>query len=164
MATEIVSADYLRSILAYDADTGVFTRLVRTGHRVKVGDVAGSKNGLGYIAISVVGRARYAHRLAWLYMHGEWPAGDIDHIDGNPSNNAIANLRDVSHRVNQQNRRRAQSNNTSGFLGAARKRKRWQAIISVDGKLRRLGTFDTPAEANAAYLEAKRLLHPGCTI
>ena len=164
MATEIVSADYLRSILAYDADTGVFTRLVRTGPNVKVGDIAGGKNGQGYIQIRVFGRLRQAHRLAWLFVHGAWPVDQIDHIDGNPGNNRIANLRDVSQSVNQQNQRRATSKSTHGFMGATRSLKRWTALITIDGKQRNLGQFDTAAEAHAAYLCAKRLHHVGCTI
>ena len=164
MAEKILSADYLRSVLNYNPLTGVFTRLVSTNSRVKVGDVAGCDNGKGYMVFSVLGRLYQAHRIAWLYMHGQWPDGNIDHIDGNPSNNAIANLRDVSQSVNMQNQRLAMSHNTSGYLGVSRNGKRWQAEIQSDGKRRPLGTHDTPVEAHAAYLEAKRRLHPGCTI
>ena len=163
MASNIVSADYLRSILAYDADTGVFTRLVSVSSRAKVGDVAGCKSN-GYIVIRVFGKSRYAHRLAWLYVYGQWPAGDIDHIDGCGTNNRIANLRDVTHSTNMQNLIQATIRNTNGFLGVMRSRKQWEARILVDGKRRYLGQFDTPELAHAAYLEAKRLHHVGCTI
>ena len=164
MASNIVSADYLRSILNYNADTGVFTRIARTSTSVHVGDVAGSKHGSGYIQISVMGRPYLAHRLAWLYVTGSWPADQIDHLDGRRDNNVFANLRDVTSKVNGQNQRRPRSDNASGFLGVARSRKRWSAHIGVDGQHSCLGHFDTPAEAHAAYIEAKRRLHEGCTI
>ncbi len=151
-------------MLHYDAETGVFTWRVRSANCIKVGDVAGSKNGKGYIGIKLLGRQYQAHRLAWLYTHGAWPAGQIDHIDGCRINNAIANLRDVSQSVNQQNIRSARSNNTHGFLGVTRNGKRWRAQICVDGKQRRLDGFSTPELASAAYLEAKRRLHAGNTL
>ena len=164
MATVDLTAQQLRELFHYNAETGVFTRLVQTSNRVKVGDVAGCKSGGGYVTISVFGRQCSAHRLAWLYVHGTWPVADIDHINGNPSDNRAANLRDVSRRVNKQNQRRAHITSTSGMLGAAADRGRWQARIRVDGKQRYLGNFDTPDLAHAAYLDAKRLLHEGNTL
>ena len=164
MADKDFSADYLRSILAYDADTGVFTRLVQTGSSVKVGDVAGGKRPDGYIEISVLNRTYRAHRLAWLYVHGTWPVGHIDHLDGCRDNNTLRNLRDVTRSVNNQNQRLAHSDNTSGFLGATRHGNRWRSQIMVGGKRRGLGSHDTPELAHAAYIDAKRRLHEGCTI
>lgn len=106
-----------------------------------------------------------AHRLAWLYVYGEWPNGDIDHIDGDRLNNRIANLRDVSRRVNLENQRRPKACNKSGFLGVKTFRdQRFQARIQVRGVQLHLGTFDTPHEAHAAYVAAKRNLHQGCTL
>lgn len=164
MADKDFSADYLRSILAYDADTGVFTRLVQTSNCIKVGDVAGSKS-CGYLTIRILGRLYRSHRLAWLYAHGTWPISDIDHIDGNKSNNALANLRDVTATVNGQNQRRAHTRSSHGFLGVTRHGKRWAARITVDGKVRHIGgAFDTPELAHAAYVEAKRRLHEGCML
>lgn len=163
MATEIVSAQQLRELLDYNADTGVFTRLVSVSSRAQGGDVAGCKSN-GYIVIRIFGKSRYAHRLAWLHVHGEWPVGHIDHMDGCGTNNRIANLRDVTHSTNMQNMIRATIRSTNGFLGVMRSRKRWEARILVDGKRRYLGQFDTPELAHAAYLEAKRRLHEGCTI
>ena len=164
MADKYFTADYLRSILEYDQITGSFTWLALTSRRVKVGDVAGWKTSIGYIRINVLGRAYQAHCIAWLHFYGAWPTADIDHIDGNPSNNAIANLRDVSHSVNLQNQQRAQRCNNSGFLGVSRRGSCWRAQITADGKKRHIGTFNTPELAHAAYLEAKRKLHAGCTI
>ena len=163
MASEIVSAQRLREVLHYCPETGVFTWRVSTSN-VKGGDVAGYKRPDGRIDIRVLDGLHKAHRLAWLYVHGAWPAGQIDHIDGCPSNNALANLRDVSPSVNQQNQRRPRSHNTQGFLGVSRNGKGWMARIVVDGKVRHLGTFQTPESAHIAYLETKRRLHDGCTI
>lgn len=158
-----LTAQRLREQLAYDAETGIFTRRVRTSN-IKVGDVAGSKHCGGYISIRVLGRPYLAHRLAWLYTHGEWPAGEIDHIDGRRDRNTFTNLRDVSRSVNQQNQRQSRSDSTHGFLGVTRNGTGWTARIWIGGKQHRLGTFATPEVAHAAYLEAKRQFHAGCTI
>ena len=92
------------------------------------------------------------------------PAVRVDHIDGNRANNAIANLRDVTRSVNHQNLRRARSDSAHGFLGVSPFFGKWKARITVNRVFQHLGVFDTPEEAHAAYLEAKRRLHVGCTI
>lgn len=157
------SYEQVSKLLAYDPDTGVLTwRSSRGG--VRAGAVAGRLKRNGYVEIGVLGRLLQAHRLAWLLETGAWPTGEIDHLDGSPSNNRISNLRDVTHSANQQNLKRAQSNNSSGFLGVSSCKGSWKAQIGVGGKPRHLGTFDSPEAAHAAYIEAKRKLHPGCTI
>ncbi len=99
-------------------------------------------------------------------MTGEWPQGHIDHLDGDSLNHAWSNLRDVSNRLNGENRKKANSNNkSSGLLGVSRvKDGRYAALIRVDGRLQRLGVFVDPQQAHQAYLTAKRQLHAGCTI
>lgn len=166
MATTDLTAQRLRELLSYDPETGAFTRLVSTCNRVKVGDVAGTLHHEGYIHIRVGGVIRRAHRLAWLYMMGQWPADEIDHINGRRSDNRWANLRDVSKRNNLENQRRAQAGNKSGLLGVDYRANlgKWTAQIQVNGKKRHLGTFDTPELAHAAYTEAKRELHAGSTL
>jgi hypothetical protein len=104
------------------------------------------------------------HRAAWLYVHGKWPNGQIDHINGDRSDNRISNLRDVSHSVNQQNVHRPRRDNASGFLGVTRQKNLWTSQVTVSGKTLHLGLFKTPEEAASAYLEAKRKHHTGCTI
>lgn len=158
-----LTAEVLRSVLDYNPETGVFTWRVKAGVRMP-GTIAGSPDSLGYIKIAFRKKDYRAHRLAWLYVYGEWPADMVDHIDGNPANNAIANLRDVSTVVNQQNHRKAKRTNKSGLLGVSRKAKCSTARIKVGDKVIFLGCFKTDEEAHAAYLEAKRLLHAGCTI
>jgi hypothetical protein len=103
--------------------------------------------------------------LVWLWVNGSWPIGEIDHIDGDKLNNRIANLRDVDRATNTQNSKKARRNNkSSGLLGSYKSGNRWQAQIRINGVCMTLGSFGTPEEAHAAYLGAKRLFHPGCTI
>lgn len=159
----------LRSLLHYDPVTGNFTRVVGY-NRWKVGELAGTvkpnKEKL-YVHIKI-GRFIYgAHRLAWLYVNGVWPDGEIDHRDGDGTNNKWLNLRDVSSGVNKENQRRApKGKKYSPLLGAhwCKKRKRWKSSICVKGKDVYIGWFDTDVAAAAAYLAKKRQLHEGCTI
>ena len=74
----------------------------------------------GYRKLKFRGKQYLVHRIAWLLQHGSWPVGDIDHIDGNPSNNKLENLRDVPHSVNLQNRKSAEAGNK--FIWACMKR------------------------------------------
>jgi len=166
MGRDILTAERLRSILSYDPETGIFTWKHKS-RNTWPGKVAGCKNkALGYIIIGIDGTEHYAHRLAWLYVYGTWPGGVIDHRDTDRSNNRIANLRDTSRSVNQQNIRKPRAHGTSGFLGVTwhKQTGRWKAQISVKGRNRHLGLFDDPVEAHQAYLEAKREHHSGCTI
>ena len=159
-----LTAERLRELLDYDQETGVFTRKVKLCNRVKVGDVAGYLNRKGYICIRVDGRTHKAHRLAWLYVHGVWPQSGIDHINGIKDDNRIINLREATHSDNQQNLRKPHADNKIGLLGVSRSQGKFKAQINVDGKVRTIGRFHIPEAANAAYLEAKRRLHPFGTI
>ena len=167
MNNKSLTAERLRSLLSYDAETGVFVWLASTNGRIKVGDIAGSFNNKGYIAIGCDGKEHKAHRLAWLWIHGAWPSKQIDHIDGDKSNNRLANLREATNTENQQNRRRARRDNKSGGLIGAqfhRHTGKYTSKIGVGGKSIYLGLFDTAKLAHEAYVKAKRELHPGCTL
>lgn len=164
MEDQKLFAQRVRELFDYSPDTGAFLRRVRTSKSVQAGTVAGSVRRDGYRVIRVDGVLYLAHRLAWVYAYGVWPSHKIDHKDGDPDNNRFANLRDVSDRVNAQNKRVAQSNNASGFLGVVMRRGKPEGQIRVEGKAHRLGVHKTPAEAHLTYLKAKRKLHPGCTI
>lgn len=144
----------LQELLEYSAETGEFTNRFRSGGRPS-GSVAGSARKDGYVKIRIDSRAYYAHRLAWLYVTGSFPVGDIDHLDGDRSNNRFANLRDVSRAENNRNHG-MRPDNTSGFPGVSfrKSEQRWQAQIQADGKRQHLGLYATPEEAHAAYSRA----------
>lgn len=146
----------------YDPETGVFTRRRAVGRhgRHKKGTIAKAANSRGYTVIRVDGVLHGAHRLAWLYHHGEWP-NVIDHINGDRSDNRICNLRNVTQTENMQNLKKAPINSKSGLLGAHLfpRCKRWTARIRINGVSRRLGLFDTAQEAHEAYMAAKRRYH-----
>lgn len=170
MAKTDLTAEYVREILDYDPETGVFIRKVRTAQCNRVGDRADKlvTNPLcyGYRDITIKGKKYRAHRIAWLHHYGEWPKLEVDHINGEPGDNRIANLRDVSPRVNKENIHKARKHGVSGYLGVQwnGQTSSWVAKIVVNGKKKHLGTFADPAEAHQEYLQAKRLYHEGCVI
>lgn len=149
--------------LTYDSKTGVFTWTNEAPKKV-AGKLANAKDKLGYVCLKIDGVMYKAHRLAWLFVHGVMPSGHIDHINGDPSDNRIVNLRDVSHAINIQNERKARSNNKSGLLGVSPNGCKWRSEIRVCGKKINLGTYVTPQEAHQAYLKAKREMHEGATL
>jgi hypothetical protein len=169
MADSILTAERLREVVDYDPDTGVFIRKVRLAQRHQVGDRADfvvTGGGLkGYRRVSLFSQRYLAHRLAWLYVHGSWPKHEIDHINGNPGDNRIDNLRDVVTAVNSQNKRKARADNRSGFLGVTTHAPGiYRASLYLNGKRIHDGLYGTPEAAHAAYIEAKREFHPGCEI
>ena len=159
-----LTQERLKQVLRYIAETGDFVWIERPSNRINVGDVAGQNHPSGYISISIDGVRYLAHRLAWLYVTGSWPAVEIDHLNGKRTDNRWSNLRDVERRVNAENMRRARVDNSTGLLGVRQMRDRFQANIKAGGRARNLGTYDTPEQAHAAYLAAKRKLHEGNTL
>lgn len=151
-----MTPEELRSILHYDPDTGVFTWLVSNTNRVKVGDVAGYVGCRGRIEIRAGGKLRLAHRLAWYYVHGKWPTYGIDHINGNPSDNRLVNLRDIPQQQNLWNSA-MRAGNTSGHKGVSycKERRKWYAQIQKNGKRISLGRYDTIEEAVVVYKKAE---------
>lgn len=162
-----LTAEALKAQLHYDPTTGIFTRVMNSTRPDLIGKAAGTLRpaSTGYQTISVARKRYYAHRLAWLYMTGEWPQ-IIDHINGDRTDNRWANLRSVTQVVNAQNVHGAQSDNKSGFLGAhfCKTTGRYRAMLRVGKKYMHLGRFDTAQEAHAAYVEAKRQHHEGNTL
>lgn len=152
----MISAEELRELLDYDLDTGIFTRKARTSTRVNVGDLAGHPDKDGYLRLSLNGKRYKSHRLAWLYVHGEWPEGEIDHINGIRTDNRASNLRVVSRSENMKNTALPVTN-TSGFLGVTwlKDRKKWLAQIMVNGKCKNLGRFSDLNKAVIARKEAE---------
>lgn len=140
-----------RNALDYDPETGVFRwKISNRGHR-KAGDVAGSRVGRGtYRRVKINQQEYAAHRLAWAMMYGEDPGDEIDHINGDPSDNRIANLRPATRQQNCQN------------IGAAGvrfepDRQRWLARICVNGRQKNLGRYLARDDAERAYRAAASL-------
>lgn len=155
-----LTAELLRSLLHYDPQTGVFTR-IPSGRKVGTISVRGA------VVINLLRRSFYAHRLAWLYVHGQWPVDEIDHISGDQTQNMIRNLREATRGQNAQNKRAAsKKNKSSGMLGVtwAIHANKWKAQIAVNYKTYHLGYFTDPKEAHHAYVLAKRKLHEFCMI
>jgi hypothetical protein len=155
--TSSLTAQRLRALLNYDTETGVFTWRVSRGHIAK-GSVAGNINGDGYWQIGVNYSRYQAHRLAWLYMTGEWPINEIDHKNRVRDDNKWSNLREATSSQNHRNARAL----TSGLKGTHfdKQSNRWRAFIHQNGKQRYLGNFATAAEAHAAYCTAAMGIDP----
>jgi hypothetical protein len=145
-----LSAYRLRQVLDYDPESGIFRWLVKSNSRVNAGDIAGHLKRTGYVHIGVDGTDYAAHRLAFLYMVGVLARVDVDHADGNKSNNRWSNLRLAGKSLNGANAKRRRDN-TSGFKGVTWNGYRWEASIQVSGRQIRLGTYTSPEEAHAAY-------------
>ena len=161
----LLTQERLKELLHYDPETGVFTRRTSTGGKFS-GSVCGAPQNMGYTQI-MVDKANYlAHRLAWLYVNGVWPAFHVDHIDGCRTNNAFSNLRDADRSTNAQNTHKSHIDNATGLLGASydKARNKFSANIFSSGRRLHIGRFSTAKEAHEAYIKAKRELHGGCTI
>ena len=157
MAKQILTLERLKELFHYDPLIGRFTTLKARS--------AGWVEHDGYLRVSIDGRNYSCHRLAWLYVFGVHPSGEIDHIDGCKTNNSIANLRDVPRKTNSENARAAHRHNKSGLLGVqAKKTGQFEAWIQAAGTRHYLGSFRHADAAHQAYVEAKRRLHEGCTI
>jgi hypothetical protein len=146
----MLTQERLQELLDYNPETGEFTRQV-SGGGVKAGSVVGCKNSHGYLLIGI-GHCIYpAHRLAFLYMRGTLPEGQVDHINGQRDDNRWVNLRDVTNIENQRNAKR-RSNNSSGIMGVSwhKAKRKWQASITIDNCLKHLGYFNDFDEAVTA--------------
>lgn len=159
---ENLTAAELREFVFYSPDRGLFTwlprpdttsanRLFNTKFALRS---AGTVSVQGYVNIQIAGKGTYrAHRLAWLYMNGEWPEGHLDHRNMDRRDNRIENLRLATRSENGANRK-VYSNSKSGIKGVSPRLGRWCAQISVRGKVKMLGLFDTKELAASAYAQA----------
>lgn len=144
-----VTQQLLHDYFSYDANVGDFIWRKRPFRsHIKLGATAGYIDKKGYICIGIASSHYFAHRLAWMYVYGHWPLNQIDHIDGNKTNNAIWNLRDVSASENAANRVQG-----IGYSWSSREQK-FCSQVYIDGKSHWLGYFDTAEAARSAYVSA----------
>lgn len=156
------TAERVRELFNYDPETGLFTRRVAS-RTAKAGRVEGWIDPQGYSRFYIDRRLYQAHRVAWLYVHGQWPRDQIDHVNRVRDDNRISNLRECVNAENRQNIK-PEGYGVSGYLGVVRhgqykKNEKWVASIGINGKRKYLGAFDTPEEASAVYLAAKMNTH-----
>lgn len=164
MTTKILTQERLMALLHYNPETGVFTRLVDSANRrCRAGETIRPQKS-GRVHIGVDGRRYLGTHLAWLYIHGKFPAFEVDHINVVSVDDRKGNLRDVPHALNVQNVRTARRHSKTGVLGVVVKSGAYYAQITINGRTRSLGRFDTKEAAHAAYVEAKRKYHPGNTL
>lgn len=154
--SDSLTAQRLRELLHYDPDTGLFIWLARCSNRALPGSIAGGGQSQGYLAIGVDRRRYLAHRLAWLYMTGAWPAAQVDHIDRDRKNNRWSNLREATAKQNAENAA-AHRDSASGVkgIGWVASRQKWVARICSNGERKQIGSFCTLEEAMAARQAAE---------
>ena len=143
---------FIKEHLSYDGVSGKITWKKSPNYGVSVGQKAGYIDSLGYLRISVKSSVYFGHRIAWLLAYNKWPTKIIDHINGNPSDNSLKNLREATQRENQQN----QKTHRAGGLPGVYYNKRQQvyfAQVTKDKKHYFIGRFKTKDEGHSAYLK-----------
>ena len=155
-----LTQDYVRSLLHYDADTGTFTWKSRRGGFAYAGALAGKLETYGYIRIRINKKLYLAHRLAWFYTHGVWPPNCIDHINRNPVDNRLANLRLATKAENAQNSS-TRSTNSRGTPGVSWRNdvNKWRVYITKNYKQIHIGFFTKLDDAIKARLAAADTHH-----
>ncbi len=156
------SYDQLAQELSYDESTGLFTwrKSTKRGGQRTAGKIAGTLKSNGRIVIGVEGRYYQAHRLAWLFVHKAWPDFHLDHINGDPTDNRISNLRPATVAENQQNLS-TRGRGGAGMIGVTWHKQcgKWQAAIKTNGRNIYLGLFKALKAVHSAYVDAKKVYH-----
>jgi len=146
----------LKELLAYDPDTGEFMWRQTKG-RAKAGQLAGATDAYGYRVVRVDGVLYKAHRLAWLYTHGKWPDGLLDHINRVPDDNRLRNLREATQSENMHNAARCTKSGVPGVRWRA-ERSKWVAQIRVGYRQHVIGSFACKDEAIRARRAAEKAM------
>jgi len=148
---------YLRQILNYDLETGFLYWKINKSPTATAGSIAGAKS-YGYINIRIDNISYRAHRIIWKMFYGVEPANLIDHINRNRSDNRICNLREAN---NSQNNANSKTKNKFKMKGVRviNKGCRYEAFITIKGKYKYLGVYDTPDDAHAAYIREAKKYH-----
>ena len=152
----MLTQNILKELLNYDPQSGIFTWVVSPRNNVPLGSIAGSIDKKGYIRILCKKQTYLAHRLAWFYVYGKWPTKELDHINKNPSDNRIENLRDVTRKQNMENKKLYKTNK-SGHSGVTwhSRDKKWNVRIGHYGKRISIGYFDNLEDAIKARIKAQ---------
>lgn len=160
MSNELTQ-ERLKEVLHYDPETGLFTNLTQRANCVKIGALAGSIHHEGYISIRIDGFSYGAHRLVWLYVYGDFPKNQIDHINQVKDDNRIVNLREANSSANKQNVG-LQKNNSSGYKGVTFNKKsgKWVVQLKINGKNMYFGHYCDLKEAVIARKQAETTHHP----
>ena len=157
---DIFSPSEMRSAFAYDPLTGELTRLQDSAKGPgKKGDIAGGAGNGGRVFVRHLGKRMTAHRVAWAIYHGRWPKAFLDHINGDATDNRLSNLREATHAENMRNRK-THAHSSTGVKGVSRRESgKFRASISINGKLHRIGQFESISEASSAYEKAAIAMH-----
>jgi len=160
----ILTQEYLKTLLVYNKDTGIFINKKTRGPNARIGCPAGCLHNDSYFYIILGPKTYLAHRLAWLYEYGYFPENEIDHIDRVPHHNWINNLREVTHQCNIRNSK-MNKNNKSGITGVLHKVKtgKWIVTATVNLKQIYIGTYKTKLDAAKARWNAEvEYGYPNC--
>lgn len=156
--TSVLTYERANECFSYDPATGVLTWKIDTGYKPLKGKPVGSfshdRSGKKRLFIRI-GRKNYSGpRVIWLLIHRRWPLGDVDHIDGDPRNNRISNLRECSRTQNMANKR-MHKNNACGVKGVYwdTQAQRWKATVIKDRRKHHAGSFLDKHDAGRAYLK-----------
>lgn len=154
-------ANLIDDMFDLDDTTGELTRRIRLNNRWPVGSKVGFvRKKDGYIQVNIMYSKYLAHRVVWCKHYGEWPEGEIDHINGNKADNSIGNLRLADANIQNQNKG-VNKNNTSGYAGVHKlSNGRWRTYITKDYKRINLGTYNSFEEALQTRRNAETQLHP----
>jgi len=148
----MLTQEQLKKVISYDKATGIL-------FRIKTSKPTGTIDRYGYLTVGVGQKVYKAHRLAWLYVYGEFPNGQIDHVNQIKTDNRIENLRVTDASENCQNIKQPRIDNKLATKGVIIKQKKYYAQIQVGGKKISLGYYSTLEAASAAYQNAKARLH-----
>jgi hypothetical protein len=149
----MLTLEALSEILNYDASRGEFFWKKRLGPRCVLSKKIGSQTSAGYVKVMICRKHYLLHRLVWLFETGEWPAVELDHINGVRNDNRFVNLRLADRSINTQNR------HAYGGVSYDTQKNSWRARITTNGKCTYLGRYKTEDEARRAYLVAKQKIH-----